>query len=293
MFGYVRIYKPELKMAEYEHYQGVYCSLCKQLGKRYGFLARMTLSYDLTFLALFRMALEEQCIGFQKGFCLYHPLSKRVCCKENDEISFSADAAALLIYYKIKDNISDRSFISSLGARFFLPFAALSRRKARKRQPELDAVIRTGMDKQAKMESSQNSSIDAAAEPFAEMMSKISKMTAKSQNEQLILERFGYCLGRWIYLIDAVDDLEEDLDQKSYNPYILSRKLQEEDQEALMDTKKYSLLTLNACLAECIAAYNLLTIHRFDGIIRNILEQGMPAVQKQVTAKKGNKHERK
>ena len=67
MFGYVRIYKPELKMAEFEHYQGVYCSLCKQLGKRYVVMARMTLSYDFTFLAVFRMALSDTCTGFKKG----------------------------------------------------------------------------------------------------------------------------------------------------------------------------------------------------------------------------------
>lgn len=293
MFGYVRIYKPELKVAEYEHYQGIYCSLCKRLGKRYGLLARMTLSYDLTFLALFRMALDEQCAGFQKGHCLYHPLSKRVCCKENEHVSFSADAATLLVYYKIKDNIADRSFLSSLSARFLLPFVALSRKKALKRQPELDDIIRKSIDKQTELEAERISSIDAAAEPFAELMSKLAQMSAKTEAEQLVLERFGYCLGRWIYLIDAVDDLEEDLVQGSYNPYILSRKLQKDDGKAIREAKEYSLLTLNACLAECTAAYYLLPVHRFGGIVQNILEQGMPAMQKQVTAKKGSKHERK
>lgn len=75
-------------MAEFEHYQGVYCSLCKQLGKRYGVMARMTLSYDFTFLAIFRMALSDVCTGFKKGRCAFNPLKKRTCCCENAHVNF-------------------------------------------------------------------------------------------------------------------------------------------------------------------------------------------------------------
>ena len=78
MFGYVKMWKPELKMAEYEQYQGVYCSLCKQLGRRYGLPARMTLSYDFTLLALLGMALTPDCPGFEKSRCSFHP-GKSVC----------------------------------------------------------------------------------------------------------------------------------------------------------------------------------------------------------------------
>lgn len=292
MFGYVRVYKPELKMAEYEHYQAVYCSLCKQLGKRYGLLARMTLSYDFTFLALLLMALDDGCAGFQTGRCAFNPLKKRACCCENAHIEFSADAATLLVYYKVKDNIADRGFFRSVPARFLLPFAALARRKAAKKQPELDRLIRECMNEQAAVEKAGICSIDAAAEPTARLMSAIFQSKATDEIQKRILDRFGYCLGRWVYLTDAVDDLEEDLKQQSYNPYILARSLERGEEQELEDTRQFALLTLNACLAECLAAYNLLTIHRFDGILRNILELGIPAVQKQVVTKKGKNHER-
>ncbi len=68
MFGYVRIYKPELRMREYEQYRGVYCSLCKHLGSRYGAALRLTLSYDMTFLALLTMALKTEGVGFCKRY---------------------------------------------------------------------------------------------------------------------------------------------------------------------------------------------------------------------------------
>ena len=274
MFGYVKVYQPELKMGEFEQYQGVYCALCKQLGKRYGFLARMTLSYDFTFLALFRMALDQACPGFKPGRCAFNPLKKRTCCCESVHLEGAADAATLLVYYKTRDTIADSGFFKGLAARLLLPFAALARKKAARRVPELDRFIAECMAQQAELEAEKVSSIDAAA--------YLAAMTARDDRERQILDRFGYCLGRWIYHIDAVDDLEQDLKSGNYNPYILSRGLKPGEDEALKETREYALLTLNASLAECVAAYNLLDVCRFDGILRNILELGMPGVQKQV-----------
>lgn len=282
MFGYVRVYQPELKMGEFEQYRGVYCSLCKQLGKRYGFFARMTLSYDFTFLALFRMALDDGCVGFENGRCAFNPLKKRMCCRDNPHLHVAADAATLMVYYKLKDNIADGDFFSALPARLLLPFAALARRKAVKRQPELDNVIADCMDEQAQLEKSGTDSIDLAAEPSAKMLAFLAQITAGDEREQMILERFGYCLGRWIYLIDAVDDLPDDLAKDRYNPYILSTQLKKGETDRVRQVREYAILTLNACLAECTAAYNLLDIHRFDGILRNILELGMPEAHKRV-----------
>ncbi len=286
MFGYVRVWKPELKMVEFELYQGVYCTLCKRLGKRYGAMSRMTLSYDFTFLALLRMALSADTVHFQKGRCPYNPLKKRQCCLENPEVDFAADAATLLTYYKLQDTIADAGFWKGLSARFLLLFASRSHRKAAQRYPDLEQVIASCMEKQAALEQAKTASIDVAAEPSAQMLSYLAQMGAANDRDRLILERFGYCLGRWIYLVDAVDDLPDDLKEGAYNPYIVSRQLRLEEEERIRETQSYAVLTLNACLAECVAAYNLLEIHRFDGILRNILEWGMPAAQKQAVTPK-------
>lgn len=293
MFGYVRIYKPEIKMGEFELYQGIYCSLCKRLGKRYGVIARMTLSYDFTFLSLLRMALSPACTGFKKSRCALHPLKKRTCCCDNPHVDFAADAAVMLTYHKLRDNIADRGFFSGLPARILLPFASAARKKASKRYPEMDAYIMQCMKEQDALEKAGTMSMDAAADPSARMVAYLAGMAASSEKEAKILERFGYCLGRWIYLMDAVDDLEDDLKEGGYNPYVLSRGLVRGDDEAVQETRAYSVLTLNACLAECIAAYNLLHIHRFDGILRNVLEWGMPCAQKEVVAGPADKPKKK
>ncbi len=287
MFGYVRAFKPELKMAEYEHYQAVYCSLCKQLGKRYGVMARMTLSYDFTFLAIFLMAMDDKCTGFKKGRCAFNPLKKRTCCCDNESIAYAADMATLLTYHKVKDNIADKSFFRSIPGRLLLPFAAHARRKAAKLYPELDAMISTCMSRQTALEKDSVASIDAAADSTATILQTLLSERAGDNTDKRVYERLGYCLGRWIYLMDAVDDLEEDLEQGSYNPYVISAGLKKGQTKELEVTRQYALQSLNACLAECAAAYNLLTVRRFDGILRNIVELGLPAIQKQVLTKKG------
>ena len=145
---------------------------------------------------------------------------------------------------------------------------------------------------QTRLEMDGCSSIDRAAEPFAILLQTLAGESADDDNQKRVLERFGYCLGRWVYLMDAVDDLATDLEEERYNPYIFARNLKDGDEEGIKETRHYSLFTLNACLAECKAAYDLLEIRRFDGILRNILEEGMAHAQKRVIAGEEEKHER-
>lgn len=277
MFGYVRLYKPEIKMGEYEQYRGVYCTLCRRLGRRYGLLARMSLSYDLTFLALLQMAQQPQEPGFCPGRCSFNPSKRCLRCRNTDAIDRAADISVLLTYYKLQDTLADEGFWGWFGAALLLPFAALRRRKAARRQPEADRRIAAMMADQAALEKAGTASIDRAAEPFALLLQWLAAETAVNGRQRRILERFGYCLGRWVYLIDAVDDLEADEKRRAYNPFLLAEDRTAADLPAI---REHAGAALNACLAECIAAYNLLDIRRFDGIIRNILEQGMPAAQR-------------
>ena len=292
MFGYVKTFQPELKMGEFEQYRGVYCSLCKQLGKSYGFWSRMTLSYDFTFLALFHMALSPSCGGLEKSRCTFNPLKKCLFCRDNASIRLAADAAVLLVYYKLRDSVADDGFFKRLSARFLLLFAKPARRKAAARLPKLDALMADCMQQQAALEADGCASIDRAADPTAQMLAALAAMTASSDEQKAVCERFGYCLGRWIYLMDALDDLEDDLAHHNYNPFVLSRHLDGSDAAAMAATRAYAQQALNACAAECVDSYDQLTIHRFDGILRNVLQWGMPAQQKRIVNGDGKQHGR-
>ena len=282
MFGYVRVFLPVLKVKENELYNGIYCSLCKRLGKRYGWMSRMTLSYDFTFLAVLKAALADESCQFEKCRCPAHPFKKKTCCRNNDSVSFAADAAVITVYYKCLDSIRDDGWWSSLPSRLLLPFARRAKKRAAVKHPELDAVLAREMQKQAELERDAVCSIDAAAEPTATMLSAILMTGEADDKQRRILERLGYCLGRWVYLIDAIDDLEDDLKRGNYNPYVLTRHLSADDMADIQATREYALLTLNACLAECAAAYDLLSVKRFDGILRNVLSCGMAAQQHKV-----------
>ena len=284
MFGYVRLHKPTITMGEYEQYRGIYCTLCKRLGKRYGPLSRMTLSYDMTFLALLHMALEPDEPDFCPGRCSFNPTKKCLKCQNTAATDFAADLGTLLAYYKLKDTLADEKFFKKLGAACVYPILAAYRRRAAKRRPDADSEIAAMMAAQAEAETARTASIDRAAEPFAKMLSYMAALVAQDDKQRVVLERFGYCLGRWIYLIDAVDDLADDLKGGQYNPYALAKHLRADDAAGIKACREYAALTLNACLAECIAAYNLLDVCRFDGIIRNILEQGMPVAQWRVVS---------
>lgn len=282
MFGYVKVYQPELKMGEFEQYRGIYCSLCKTLGNRYGIAAQMTLSYDITFLAVLHMALAEECGGFHKGRCPYNPLKKRTCCKSNTALDFCADAAMMLVYHKAMDTIADESFFKRLSARLVLPIMRRNRCRAAKRLPELDRVIEQAMVRQRELEQMKNASVDMAAEPTAQILSKLCAAAASDEKQKRVLCRLGYCLGRWVYLMDAADDLEDDLKNGSYNPIALAQGVNNTDGEQIKAARQSARLILNGSLAECRAAYELLNIRRFDGILRNVWEWGIPSVQKQV-----------
>ncbi|MBR2338235.1 MAG: hypothetical protein IKA63_02075 [Clostridia bacterium] len=285
MFGYIKTYQPELKMGEFEQYRGVYCALCRRLGKRYGLLAQLSLSYDFTFLALMRLALAQECAGFRKARCPYNPLKKRNCCCDTEQLDAVADAAVLLTYHKLRDTVADSGFWKGLGARLLLPLAAHDRKRCAARHPDWDAAVAQCMQQQAALETERCTSIDAAAEPTAKLLEFFFTLCATEERQQRVLARFGYCLGRWIYLMDAADDLPDDIKNGSYNPLITDTP------DAVARGRERVRLSLNASMAECKAAYELLDIRRFDGILRNVLELGMAQMQQQVL-KGENSHER-
>ena len=106
MIGYIKAYKPELKVKDYEAYKGIYCSLCKQLGKSYTPFAQLLLSYDFAFLLVLKMAISAECPAFKMKRCHYNPLVKCNCCV-NEEVALCADLTVIISYYKVKDNIRE------------------------------------------------------------------------------------------------------------------------------------------------------------------------------------------
>lgn len=279
MFGYIRPYKPELKIKEFGVYKAVYCGLCHSLGRRYGFISRMILSYDAAFFSILQLSLKSGCDGFEQKRCPSHPFKKCGCSVPAKELDYWADASVILWYYKILDNIHDKGFLKKTAAILILPFASLIFRKAEKLNPFAAKCSAEYIKEQAKVEQNHCGNIDEAAHPTATLMADLSKNVAEG-DESRILERIGYFIGRWIYFADATDDLDDDMKCGSYNPFAaafnfsLSTPMQE--------CRKSIEPMLNSCVYEISAAFELLDIKRFKPIISNIIYLGFPEMKKAI-----------
>ncbi|MFR3456804.1 MAG: DUF5685 family protein, partial [Acutalibacteraceae bacterium] len=143
MFGYVRIYKPELKIKDYEIYKAAYCSVCRALGRHYGVIARGLLSYDATFLYLYRAAISEVAdCKYKKGVCPFNPLKKcGYICGQDKAFEFVASVTVILSYFKLIDSINDSGFFKRSFCRLALPYMKRKYKKAKALYPNLCAVI--------------------------------------------------------------------------------------------------------------------------------------------------------
>lgn len=267
MFGYIRACKPEMRIKEFELYKAVYCSLCKELGKSYGPFARFTLSYDFTFLAILSMSLNDKCCGIKQKHCTCNPLKKCNYLADLEDVKMPAAAAMILLYYKILDNIADEKGFKRFKYLLVRPFFKSAYKKASKNYPDIDNIVSEYVLAQQTYENGGEKNIDLAAEPTAVCMSKIFKTLSTDSLEIRCLERIGYCIGRYIYILDAAVDFDEDVKLGRFNPLSV---LEDDD-----INKNIIAPQLNICIAEAIKAYELIEIRKFKNIIDNLLYLGL------------------
>ena len=273
MLGYVRAYKPEMTFKNYELYKGVYCTLCKSLGKRYGLPARFILSYDFTFFAMVRMAVRDCCPNFVSSRCSFNPAKKCLDCnRDSEDIAYTADVSILMMYHKLRDNIEDSRFFKKFLCRMLMPYAKHLYKKACARTGDIYKVLETQMERQQILESN-NASLDEAADPSAVMLSELLGYNIGC-NDPMALKKFGYMLGRWVYITDAVHDCEDDIKVGSFNP--LKKRF------GSPDFKEYCEEMMNLTIGEAILVYKRLKINRFDDILTNVLYDGVYSVTKKV-----------
>ena len=285
MFGYVRPFKSELLVREYDQYKAAYCQLCRALKDHYGRAASFTLSYDCTFYALLMLSTREAKLSLHHGRCVMNPL-KRCDFLESDGEAYHKAAAlsVLLTYHKLRDNLEDDSFFKSLGSRLFLPFVSRKARKAAEEYPFLAQEAQKAMDGQRQAEENAGG-VDACAEPTANLLAALFRELACDSLQGAALERFGYFLGRWVYLMDAADDLLDDLKEGAFNPFIprlgLSGKTELTPQERKAADQACNQ-TLNATAAQMLLAFNLVELRNFGPILENVVTKGLPEIQREI-----------
>lgn len=244
------------------------------MGKCTGQCSRMTLSYDFAFLALVRITFMRDTVSFGQKRCIAHPLKKRNYMKHNPSLSYCAGAAALLNYHKIADDLSDEKGFKKLRAMLVYPFVRHARKKAlRAGLSELDEKISEGLRQLSELESSELVSVDAPAELFGDILAHIISFGLDGSDARIAFT-LGKTVGKWIYISDALDDLEEDAEKGRYNPFFLlyGKKLPDERQRE--DIRS----ALKMTLYDAEAAIDLMSFENDDikNIVLNILYLGLP-----------------
>ena len=262
MFGYIITNAETLPKERQERFRSFYCGLCRRLSEQYGQIGTTTLSYDMTFLALLLNALYEPEEFNGRGRCLPHPL------KEHDYIGsdvmdYAADMNIALAYHKCLDNWrDDKSILSAAQARALKS----AYRRVEEKYPLRCKQIEAWLDEIHAIEEKALMAIDPPVNATGQMLGQLF-IWRDGDIWSEPLREIGDGLGRFIYLMDAYEDLPEDIRKKRYNPLVEHQS--REDYEAFIQS------ALMLCIADATRAFELLPIVRDADIIRNILYSGV------------------
>lgn len=261
MFGYIIVNRDELKIKDYNLYRSFYCGLCQELKKAYGLSGQVSLSYDMTFLILLLTALYE--CETEKGFCkcIAHPFEKHPV-SINEFTAYAADMNLILTYYKCLDDWQDEK---KAGRRLYAHALHGKMKTLAEKYPEKSRVIADNLNAISAYEKSGETDLDTVSGYFGNIMAAI--FAWRKDEWEDTLREMGFFFGKFIYLMDAYEDLDTDQKKGCYNPFI---PLAED-----MDFEEKSGHILTMMMAECCRAFERLPILNHTDILRNILYSGV------------------
>ena len=274
MFGYVVMNKPEIRFKDFDLYRSFYCGLCRELREKYGISGQITLTYDMTFVVVLLSALYEP--PTQKGTtrCVIHPVCKQPV-RKNAATEYGADMNVLLTYYKCMDDWADEKKLTRFT------YAKLLKKgyhRAYNKYPEKARRIENLLRELSREEKKQSADIDRMAGIFGRIMSEV--LAPKADEWEESLRNMGFYLGKFIYLLDAYEDVYEDRGKGRYNPFTI--KCDDPDFEEEVRT----ILTM--MMAECSREFEKLPILDNVEILRNIIYSGVWYRYEAVNQKRAN-----
>ena len=276
MFGYVRADTPYLYIKDDTLYKAMYCGVCKGIGEVCGQGARMGLSYDVTFLSVLLHNLAGIDVKIEKQHCLTHRIRSKPMA-EVDEMTRQLGALnTLLVYYKYTDDIMDGDKGRGKRLWFKQGFA-----RARRKYPEIARIVRDNLAMQDKVEKAKIDSIDRAADATANMMAEFSDYVL-GEKANVHTKNLFYAIGKWIYLIDALDDYDKDIKKGAYNPFILAYGA---ESAAQLTNGKYAddvKYVFNALFFDIRENLSHLHFNFNRDLLDNILLRGLPMMTNRI-----------
>jgi len=288
MFGYIVPQKSKLSETDFSIYRSFYCGICKVTGQMHGQLPRFTTNFDMVFLSVLLHEYNSQKYDLEHKGCVLNP-KKRHTVMKNDLFEKIIDTNIILSYHKALDGVSDKEGIKYRMVRNMLkkPYS-----RAKEKLQSVDIACKEWYTRLGGLEKDRCESVDRVADCFANLLkSVVDKLIDRPQttdprhNDLLGL---SYHIGKFVYLVDALDDICDDYKKGRYNPFLVSHKLcKKTDKKA--KRQKFSRkefiaanhddlqFMLAACVNSAIAHYNNLKPSFSCGgsVLQNIMYYGM------------------
>ena len=281
MFGYVTPNVAILEKERVARYRAYYCGLCATLKQRHGQKGRITLSNDMTFLYLLLSSLYEPIDAQTEASCVVHPIKKQTYL-HNEIAAYCADMNILLAYYKCVDHKKDDgAVLQGVHARMLQN----SFQRIKKQYPTQSTVVADCLQKIDALECQKSTNIDALCNLTGTKLGAI--YSYKDDNWTPFVRKIGEGLGRFIYLMDAVDDYDQDMRKKRFNPLTELHSLPTSE---YMTTIKSALTIL---VAEATEAFEYLPLQQDIDIMQNVLYSGIWSCFAQLQSRQTKSKEKK
>lgn len=291
MFGYVKPIRCQLSEEDWNQYRAAYCGLCHVLGKRYGFPARFIVNFDFTFLSLlsFSLQTDQDVLQIKHCRCIASPFRKKCVCAAHSSLECAADASIVLFWWQLNDAILDQNFPKAIPYRALRLLFRSAYKKAHKRLPAFSKHVQNCLGELQQLEKSCVDSIDRPADTFARTLESLASVIDHDSNLQL--KQLLYHLGRFIYILDAWDDVEEDHCAQRYNPVakrfsLSTAEIPETVKNELEQTLCHSITEMNSAFAE-------IGCTKLKPLLNNILTSGLYTVIHQVSIGEKPKKEKR
>lgn len=255
------------------------------MGNSCGFRARISLSYDMTFLTAFLHNIKNVDVQMKKERCILHWIVPRYVVQDDAITQYVAAVNIILTYYKLQDDIEDEK-----KGKFKQSFFKKGYQKAKKKYPKIDEIVAKYMQILHKLERERCSSIDRVADPFGCLVAELVAFNLEEKMSEAV-EKVSYNIGKWIYLIDALDDYDKDIQKQNYNPFYMAY-MAKSKRELLQNHGQDINFIFGNIFSENALYVGQIEFHFNHDLTDNIILRGLP-MQTQTVMQKLSKLEKK
>ncbi|SHJ92358.1 hypothetical protein SAMN02745248_01331 [Hathewaya proteolytica DSM 3090] len=265
--------KMELKVKDYEKFKAYYCGLCHSIKRQFGNLPRFTLNYDMTFLAVLLDSLSEEKTNYKVIRCAAHPSKKKIIVESNSAIDYAAYCNVMLTYYKLLDDgKDDKNIFKTILSKSLRPYLK------KYSDYSIEQYTSEKLTELNKMENPpyDNLNLDVIAEPFAMLTGNLMGCYNIGKEIQANLNFLGYNIGKWIYIIDAYDDLKADMEKNKFNAInVIFNKHNSKYEDFVHDIEGRIDFSLSSCAVNSLNSFKKLPIKKNQDLLYNIIELGL------------------